>query len=148
MIKRALPDQADLLSGIALASKAHWGYDDEFLTRFASVIGITPEYLRQNDVWVLEEAGELAGFYGLLDRGETCELDHLWLLPEFIGKGLGRVLFEHALVRAGELGARRLEWEAEPNAVGFYEQMGGRVVGETAGQLGRPLPVMARQVGA
>jgi hypothetical protein len=35
-----------------------------------------------------------------------------------------------------------MEWEADPNAVPFYERMGGRRVGETTGDWGRPLPVM------
>jgi hypothetical protein len=30
--------------------------------------------------------------------------------------------------RSRELGAERLEWEAEPNARGFYERMGGTCV--------------------
>jgi GNAT superfamily N-acetyltransferase len=145
-IARAIPEQADHLTGIAIASKAHWGYDQEFMERFAAVIAITPDYVRQNEVWILEEAGKSAGFYALIRRGEMGELDHLWLLPQHIGKGLGRLLFDSAVERARDLGLRQLEWEAEPNAVGFYERMGGRTVRETMGQLGRRLQVMARQI--
>lgn len=145
-IGRAIPEQAELLTGIAIASKAHWGYDEEFMERFAAVTTITPEYVRQNEVWILEVAGESAGFYAVIRHGELGELDHLWLLPQYIGKGLGRLLFDHAIGRARDLGLRQLEWEAEPNAVGFYERMGGRTVRETMGQLGRRLQVMARPV--
>ena len=95
-IERAIPEQADHLTRIAIASKAHWGYDQEFMERFAAVIAITPDYVRQNEVWILEEAGKSAGFYALIRRGEMGELDHLWLLPQHIGKGLGRLLFDNA----------------------------------------------------
>jgi GNAT superfamily N-acetyltransferase len=145
-IQRAIPEQADQLSEVAIASKAHWGYDSEFMARFAAVITITADYVRENEVWVLDEGGEVAGFYALLDHGETSELDHLWLRPGAIGKGFGRLLFEHATDRARALGARSMEWEAEPNAIGFYERMGGRADRETMGQLGRPLLVMTLEI--
>jgi GNAT superfamily N-acetyltransferase len=85
----------------------------------------------------------VAGFYSLIQHGEVSELDDLWLLPRHIGKGLGRRMFEHATNRAREQGATRLEWEAELHAVGLYERMGGRRVGERTSQLGRTLPIFA-----
>jgi GNAT superfamily N-acetyltransferase len=148
VIRPAMPEQAKDLTAVAIESKAHWGYDDEFMARFAAVIAITADYVRQNEVWVLDQDGQIAGFYALLDHGEFGELDHLWLLPAHIGKGLGRLLFEHAATRARDLGVRRLEWEAEPNAIGFYERMGGRADRETMGQLGRLLQVMTLDVSA
>ncbi len=43
-------------------------------------------------------------------------------------------MFRFVAERGRQLGASRLEWEAEPNAVGFYERMGGRYFrdGETS----------------
>lgn len=51
-------------------------------------------------------------------------LDHLWVVPEKFGTGIGRALFQHALQQAEALGAEFLELEADPHAVGFYERMG------------------------
>ena len=49
--------------------------------------------------------------------------------------------------QARQLGATRLEWEAEPNAVGFYEGMGGRYLRESAPtELGRTVPVMGLEL--
>jgi GNAT superfamily N-acetyltransferase len=142
-IRRALPEEGPSLRQIAIASKGHWGYDPEFLARFAGILTLDPEHIRANDVWVIEVDGVAAGFYKLIHHGEVSELDDLWLLPRHIGKGLGRPLFEHAAGRASEHGAKRLEWEAEPNAVGFYERMGGTAVRETTSQLGRTLQIFA-----
>lgn len=142
-IRAALPEEGEALREIAVASKGHWGYDQGFLMRFGAILSLSPDWIRQHDVWVLEEDDEVAGFYGLIHHGEVSELDDLWLLPRHIGKGLGRRLFEHAVARAREHGALRLEWEAEPHATGFYERMGGRPVRETTSQLGRKLAVFA-----
>ncbi len=142
-IRPADPDEGEALRTIAIASKGHWGYDQGFLMRFGAILSLSPDWIRQHDVWVLEEGGEVAGFYGLIHHGEVSELDDLWLLPAYIGKGHGRRLFEHAAARARESGALRLEWEAEPHATGFYERMGGRAVRETISELGRKLSIFA-----
>jgi GNAT superfamily N-acetyltransferase len=142
-IRPAAPEEAELLTEIAIASKAHWGYDARFMDRFAAVIAIDSHYLAQNEVWVAQSAGKVAGFYGLVHHGAVAELDHLWLLPAYIGQGLGRRLFEHAVARAAARGAQRLEWEAEPNAVGFYRRMGGATARETTSELGRRMEVFA-----
>jgi GNAT superfamily N-acetyltransferase len=142
-IRAALPEEGATLTAVAVASKAHWGYDEVFMARFADVIAFEPARVAEHDVWVLEQAGRIAGFYSLIHHGEVAELDDLWLLPEFIGRGLGRLLFEHARERAAAQGARRLEWEAEPFAIGFYERMGAAPVRETTSALGRRLKVFA-----
>jgi hypothetical protein len=52
-------------------------------------------------------------------------------------------LFRHAAARATELGCGRMEWEAEPNALGFYEKMGGRYLRDSdPSDWGRVLQVM------
>lgn len=44
---------------------------------------------------------------------------------------------------ARERGARRLEWEAEPNATGFYRRMGGTFVRDSeVTEWGRVLQVL------
>jgi len=72
-------------------------------------------------------------------------LDNLWVLPEFMGRGIGPQLFQHALERSRERGESVLKIEADPNAQSFYEKMGARQIGEhhseVDGQM-RVLPVM------
>ena len=73
------------------------------------------------------------------------DLEHLWVLPAWIGTGLGRTLFEHAVRRAQELGAMTVTIESDPNAEGFYRRMGARRRGENVYELEggeRVLPVM------
>ncbi|MDT7710222.1 MAG: hypothetical protein QOG20_5829 [Pseudonocardiales bacterium] len=142
VLRRARPDEAGVLAALAVRSKGHWPYPAAFLDRFARTLGLTPEVVAANEVHVLERDGRVCGFSTLLLRGELAVLDDLWLDPAEIGRGSGRLLFEDAAARAAALGARTLEWEAEPHAVGFYERMGGVTAGWADSPLGRRLPVM------
>jgi len=146
LIRPARPDEAPFLAALAVRSKAHWPYSKDFVARFARTLGLTPEVVAANDVWVAERTGRPDGFYILLHRGEFAVLDDLWIEPEKIGRGLGRRLFEHARDRACAVGARSLEWEAEPYAAAFYERMGGRRTRWVDSPLGRRLPVMALEL--
>jgi len=78
--------------------------------------------------------------------GSNLWLDNLWVLPEYMGQGIGKQLFQHALERSRLRGVSILKIEADPNAQGFYEKMGARKVGEHhhAEMDGQPriLPVM------
>ncbi|MGH3567871.1 MAG: GNAT family N-acetyltransferase [Pseudonocardia sp.] len=143
LIRPARPDEASFLAALAVRSKAHWPYSTDFIARFARTLGLTPEVVAANDVWVAERAGQPDGFYTLLHRGEFAVLDDLWIEPGEIGRGLGRRLFEHARDRASGAGAHSLEWEAEPHATVFYERMGGHQTRWVDSSLGRRLPVMA-----
>lgn len=141
-VRPARPQEAAALAALAVRSKANWGYPSEFLRRFAALVALTPEVVATNDVQVGERDGELRGFYTLLHRGGLAVLDDLWLEPGEIGRGSGRLLFEHAASRARLAGASLLEWEAEPYAVGFYTRMGGVTVRFVDSSLDRRLPVM------
>jgi GNAT superfamily N-acetyltransferase len=142
LVRPARPQEAAALAALAVRSKAHWGYPSAFVRRFAALVALTPEVVATNDVQVGERDGAVRGFYTLLHRGGLAVLDDLWLEPGEIGRGYGRLLFEHAAARAGQAGASVLEWEAEPYAVGFYTRMGGATVRFTDSTLGRRLPVM------
>jgi GNAT superfamily N-acetyltransferase len=141
-IRRARPDEAPALAELAVRSKGYWPYPPEFLARFARGLGMSAEVVAANEVRVGERDGCVRGFYTLLHRADRTVLDDLWLEPAEIGRGSGRVLFEHARDRALAAGAAVLEWEAEPYAVGFYERMGGTMVRWADSPLGRPMPVM------
>jgi GNAT superfamily N-acetyltransferase len=130
-IRRARPEEAEQLSGLARRSKAHWGYDAEFLRRVAAELTITPRAITDHEVWVLEDQGRVIGFHRVIP-GQPAVLEDLWLEPEAIGAGHGRRLWEHAAEVARAGGASAMELDAEPNAMGFYERMGAVRVGATA----------------
>ena len=134
-LRAAAPADAARLREIALAAKGHWGYEEALLDRWDASGELDPAALAAKEILVAEEDGRAIGWSSLVSKGPACVLDDLWVEPERIGRGIGRMLFQRARERAAELGATRLEWEAEPHAVGFYERMGGRYLRD-----GEPTP--------
>jgi len=142
---RAVPTDAARLTEIALAAKRHWGYPESWMARWTAGMTITPDFITRNEVYLAALDGEVVAFYGLIPSKPKAILEHLWVLPAFMGKGLGQGLFAHALSRCRELGIARLEIESEPNALGFYARMGARKVSERVYELDgqtRVLPIL------
>jgi GNAT superfamily N-acetyltransferase len=130
-IRRALASEAATLTEIARVAKHHWGYPDEWMALWEESLTVTASYVVSHDVFVGEVGEEIVGFYALVQM-ETCwELDHLWIRPEFMGRGFGRRLFNHAIeqLKSGPSGAA-LQIESDPNAELFYVRMGAKRVGE------------------
>jgi GNAT superfamily N-acetyltransferase len=135
------------LRELLAAAKGWWGYDPAVVAEWAASIDMAAT-LRDREVWVAQGAGRVVAWAGLLPPdGDVAVLDDLWVDPAWMGRGIGSALFRRAAERAAALGARRMEWEAEPHALGFYRKMGGRRLRETVGEWGRPLDVMGVDLG-
>jgi GNAT superfamily N-acetyltransferase len=138
-IRRAQRADEPRLREIAAAAKGHWGYGADRVREWAARL----DPVSGGESWVATLEGDaVVAWLALVVGPSVCILEDLWVEPAFIGRGIGSALFRFAADRARELGASRLQWEAEPNATGFYEKLGGVQVGETLGSWGRPVPVM------
>lgn len=144
-VRRTLPEEADTLSRIALSAKAHWGYPDRWMEIWKPQLTFSPDYFAGIESWAAEMDTASVAFYTLEERHANAWIENLWVLPQYIGKGIGKRLFVHALSRARELGYGKLQLVSDPNAVGFYEKLGMVKVSEhyypIEGQ-SRVLPVM------
>jgi GNAT superfamily N-acetyltransferase len=132
ILRCAAVEDVPALSAIAHAAKAHWGYPAEWLDGWDAVLTIEPRDLDRYDIVVAEESGRPLGFSATLAGMPRWTLDHLWILPEAMGRGVGRRLVAEALARAAAAGAAGLEIESDPNAEGFYVRCGARRVGWNA----------------
>jgi len=143
-IRQAITDEAEALTELALRSKGHWGYDEEFLRDCRDDLTVTPELISSSPVFVIEEEGSVAGFYSLSGEGTEVELLHLFVEPWAVGRGYGKLLFEHALATARANNFELLVIGSDPFALGFYEAMGARRIGEVASSVrpGRMLPLL------
>jgi GNAT superfamily N-acetyltransferase len=143
VIRPGRADEGARLKEIAIVAKGHWGYEPEKVREWANQGDFTPQRRRELIVFVADSGGVAVGWASLIPRGEVGWLEDLWIDPPWIGRGVGRLLFEHVAGRARELGASRLEWEAEPNAHGFYERMGATYVRDSeVTEWGRVLDVL------
>lgn len=145
-IVRAEPADAVPLTLVTIASKAHWGYPQAWMEKWAGQLTLTPDYVQQAVVFKAVCDARLAGYYALLPRSGFGWLDNLFILPEFIGRGVGRSLFEHALSQCRLLGLTRMEWASDPHAAGFYTRMGARHMRDSPGDFDRRLPVFSIEV--
>ncbi|MBB0243367.1 GNAT family N-acetyltransferase [Streptomyces alkaliphilus] len=140
------PGDAPALTALALRSKAHWGYDEEFLAACREELTLRPAEVEPRRTIVAERDGRPLGFSTL--EGEPpgdAELGLFFVEPAAMGRGLGRALFTRLLLDAGALGFERVAFDADPYAEPFYRAMGAaRVGGSPSGSIpGRVLPRMA-----
>lgn len=126
-LRRARPGEADVLTALCVRSKAHWGYDAEFMQRCREGLRVRPAAIRGGRVMVLVDGQDRPLGVAQVDvEADTADLALLFVDPPAIGRGVGRALFREAMARAAASGARRLTVLADPNAAGFYEAMGAR----------------------
>jgi len=130
MIRRAALEEAETLTQIALDAKRYWGYPEHWIKHWEADLTITADFIRDNQVYVAEQDGDVRGFYALCVKGKQAELEHMWVTPGSIGTGIGKELFLDAMDRAAALEVREIEILADPNAAGFYERMGASQIGE------------------
>ena len=145
-IFRAMPTDAAALSAIAWAAKAHWGYPPGWLERWRAQLTISPEFIAANETFAARSDQRIVGFSALVAADTGMRLEHLWVLPEEMGQGVGRSLFTHAAARATARGASRLTIEADPNAEAFYRHLGAVRVGAVATEIDgeqRELPLLS-----
>jgi GNAT superfamily N-acetyltransferase len=131
-IRPALPADADALTRIAISAKRHWNYPERWMEIWTPQLTFTPEYFQANESWVAEVDNSPVAFYTIQEKDGSAWLENMWVLPEYIGKGIGKELFLHAVSRSRLMGHLVIKLEADPNALGFYEKMGMRKIGETS----------------
>ena len=145
IIVRAQPEHADAITQIAIAAKRHWNYPEAWIQFWIPQLTISADYISSNEVWMMLDKEKPIAFYALSQDEEGYELGHLWVLPEYIGNGIGKQLFTHALERCKLLNIPVLKIYADPNAQAFYEKMGAKKVSEHHSDLfgeDRVLPIM------
>lgn len=136
-IQPALPEQAAALSDVAFRAKGYWGYAADQMEQWRiEFLTITSTYIEANTVWIaVVDAQQIAGFAAVEQHGEEAILDHLWVLPDYIGQGIGKRLFQHVAVTTPEF-----TFTSDPHADAFYRKMGAQKIGEyQSGLQGRVL---------
>ncbi|MFD0278915.1 GNAT family N-acetyltransferase [Kitasatospora sp. NPDC127111] len=149
-IRPAGPDEAELLSALALRSKGYWGYDEAFLEACREELTLDPAAIERRRTAVAEDGGRVLGFVTLVGAPPQGELGMLFVEPDAIGRGVGRSLVEHVRAQAAALGFRRLTIDSDPFAEPFYLAMGATRIGTTpSGSIpGRELPLLALEIAA
>lgn len=138
-IRRAVVDEAGVLSALAIESKAHWGYAASVMALWQEDLRVSSAKIVSNPTWVAEADGEIAAFYTLLQSRDSWRLDNFWVSPRHMRRGIGRMLLRHALQLAFGEGALKVTVDSDPNAEAFYLTCGATRCGEVAAPIsGQP----------
>ena len=142
-VRPARAGEAATLTALCVRSKAHWGYDAEFMRLSRDAITVAEKDISAGRVLVaVDAANRTIGLVRVEPDGEMAELGLMFVDPPAMGGGAGRMLFEAATRLARSLGAHRMIILADPNAAPFYERMGARFVRNAPSDAipGRTLP--------
>lgn len=88
---------------------------------------MTEEFVKNNPTYILKEGDTVIGFYGLLVDDVEASLEYLFIEPEYIGKGYGKVLWIHALEECKKHGIHEFTIITSPDARGFYLRLGATI---------------------
>ena len=98
-IVRAKPGDAATLTAIAFAAKRHWGYPERWIESWRDALTAQPDFLTTDETYSTVVENRTVGFYAFARKGDRLDLQHLWVLPDAMGQGVGRLLFAHAVDR-------------------------------------------------
>lgn len=127
----AQPADCAALSALALESKAAWRYPDSELEKWRSALIVTMQSLASPTI-VAEDASGLLGFAQVIATTVQWQLEHCWVRPSAMRRGIGRALVARALEAVREGGGDGVAIDADPHAEAFYLALGARRVGVVA----------------
>lgn len=142
VIRQARDNESYDLTAISFASKGYWNYPEEYFDIWRKELTITPEYIKDNVVFVAEVDGKIAGFFSIAEIKEDVQtgkvlvrkgywLEHIFILPEFIGKRIGSELMSYVATLCSKKNIDRLLIFSDPNAKGFYDKIGAGFIEES-----------------
>lgn len=144
MIVSAKFADADILTDIALKSKAYWEYTEEQIESWREDLTVFPEMFQKYKICKYLIDDKIAGFYILEEvNKETSNLKFLFVSPDFIKKGVGYQLLQHAIASSKEQNHHAMQVLSDPNAESFYAKHGFKVYAQMESSVpGRFLPEM------
>lgn len=147
-IKKANSNSHKILTEITKKSKAFWGYSNEQIEIWSEFLTVSKEYIETNPVYNLVVEDQIIGYYSFFHESEnTIKLDNLFVLPEFIGKGFGKILMNDFLNRLKDIDVQKVILNSEPNAEAFYKKFGFVKIGQIETSIkDRFLPIMELQL--
>jgi len=147
-MKFRIAETGDLetLNAISVKSKAYWGYPEAWIEKWLDELTLNDEKLSKQNVLVIENENKIVGFSSIVENNENYEIVHLWLLPAYIGKGLGKKLLAKTIESFVKTD-KEIIVVADPNAVPFYQSQGFVIFDKVESfPKGRFLPVMKKPV--
>lgn len=143
LINRATPADLPALNQIAWTAKQHWNYPSQWMESWRDELQLNQEDFSSHCVFKLSINEEVKGFCAVKESVDSYEVAHLWVLPEHMGRGYGKLLL-HLTLHYALKEPKPIKVIADPNAAPFYQRQGFNVIDQFESYpKGRFLPVMA-----
>ncbi|TDO71212.1 acetyltransferase (GNAT) family protein [Flavobacterium chryseum] len=148
ILEKAIPNNHEILTIITKKSKAYWGYSEEQIEVWSDSLTVTKKYIETKSVYKLSVDNQIVAYYSFFNEDEeTVKLDNLFVLPEYIGKGIGQFLMNDFLNRLKNTNFKKVILHSEPNAEMFYSKFGFIKIGQLESSIkNRFLPIMELKI--
>lgn len=142
-VREARVSEAGLLTEIAYRSMKVWRYPSVLNQAWQSRIGVNASFIKECMSYVVLIDGRIKGFWCQRPVQELSDA-RVFIEPDCINMGLGRVLFRAVRADALKRGLSFLTLVSDPNAIGFYEKLGFKKINERGSTVivARMLPIM------
>lgn len=152
LVRAASISDSRVLTDISFAAKKYWNYPEEYLEVWKNELTITPAYIQNNIVYLAEQGGQVIGYFSLVEVendfwtgnvfvNKGFWLEHIFILPDYIGKGIGSNLIHILKTKCQEMKIDKIYIFSDPNAKGFYDKIGAHYLGESLSSIeGRTVP--------
>jgi N-acetylglutamate synthase-like GNAT family acetyltransferase len=118
------------------------------MEKWRDELSYSPEYILKNKVYKLTIEDRIIAFYSyyFLDS-RSVFMDNLFVDPDFIGKGFGKILMDDFLIKIMSDGKNRVLLHADPHVESFYLNRGFTKIGQESSTIpGRFMPIMELQL--
>lgn len=145
--RKVYKNEIEELNLLIKESKGFWGYSEEFCQDFIAKWGVKPDYFNHAEVAVLIDNTATIGIIGMSNDEKYPMLDYFFLKPEYIGKGLGRKMWEEVLRISNKNNWRTFQFYCDPHSEAIYQHFGAKKIGELESFPGRLVPIMEYSYG-
>jgi N-acetylglutamate synthase-like GNAT family acetyltransferase len=78
------------------------------MQKFRSVYQVTEKFIGNNPTFIIQDDETIVGFWGVLIDDKEASLEYLFIEPRSIGKGYGKLLWNHTVNHCNMLGIKEL----------------------------------------
>jgi len=129
-IERSTEEEIPLINSIIESSKRYWDYSESYLQAAIPLIQIDASWLQERLGYSIFDSKELIGFLGVEEEHGSWTLEHLWVSPNRIRSGVGRMAIDFIMKEAKMFDVAMIYLLPDPPAEGFYLRQGARLTGK------------------
>lgn len=142
-IRKAYPDEIQLLQKLMRSSLSTWNYTEKELDMLARHLEITPEMFDKSIIYVALLNNKIKGFWCIVLEKEISEA-RFYIDPTVIRTGVGTLLWNKMIADLQNRNIEYFTFLSDVHAQEFYEKKGAIKIGEQPSVIitGKNTPIM------